>query len=76
MGIFKNNNIKEIIIMGISGITTGGLSNNLTFQNQIGMTVLKKAQEIDAQSALQLIQSIPNVQNLPSHLGQNINTTA
>lgn len=46
----------------------------------VGLTVLKKALDIQAQSALLLINSIPQPQqsaaNLPPNLGQNINTTA
>ncbi|HEX5337342.1 MAG TPA: YjfB family protein [Gallionella sp.] len=46
----------------------------------IGMTVLKKAIDIEAQSAMALISAIPqppqSSSNLPSHLGQHINTTA
>jgi hypothetical protein len=39
-----------------------------------GMIVLKKANEVEAQSALQLVAASSN--NLPSHLGRNINTVA
>jgi hypothetical protein len=39
-----------------------------------GMTVLRKAIEIEPESALQLISE--STGNLPNHLGQNINTTA
>lgn len=39
-----------------------------------GMTVLKKANEVDAESALQLVAASSS--NLPSHLGRNINTVA
>ena len=45
----------------------------------VSMAVLKKAINISAEGALALIEAIPNsssVQNMPSHLGQNINTTA
>lgn len=42
----------------------------------VGVAVLKKAQDIQASSAAALLQSIPPVQNLPAHLGNNINTTA
>lgn len=47
----------------------------------VGVTVLKKALDIQAQGAMQLIASIPqppqqSAANLPPHLGQNINTTA
>jgi hypothetical protein len=39
-----------------------------------GMTVLKKANEVEAESALQLVAASSS--NLPSHLGRNINTVA
>ncbi len=39
-----------------------------------GMTVLRKAIEIESEPALQLISG--STGNLPNHLGQNINTTA
>ncbi len=47
----------------------------------VGMTVLKKAINIEAQAALELISATPpspqpSAANLPPHLGQNINTTA
>lgn len=45
-----------------------------------GMSVPKKAMDIQAQSALTLINAMPPQQqgavNLPPRLGQNINTTA
>jgi hypothetical protein len=47
----------------------------------VGMTVLKKAVNIEAQAAVELINAVPPspqtaAANLPPHLGQNINTTA
>lgn len=45
----------------------------------VGIAVLKKAIDIEAQGAMALINAIPQPQkltNLPPHLGQNINTTA
>jgi len=47
----------------------------------VGIAVLKKAIDIEAQGAMQLIDAIPqppqqSAANLPPHLGQNINTTA
>ncbi|MDE2107514.1 MAG: putative motility protein [Patescibacteria group bacterium] len=46
-----------------------------------GTSVLKRAIDMQAQTALLLINSIPQMQavnpaNLPPNLGQNINTTA
>lgn len=47
----------------------------------VGMLMLKKAIDIEAQSAMALIAAIPqppqqSAANLPPNLGQNINTTA
>jgi len=48
-------------------------------KQEVGIAMLKKAQEIDATTAASLIQALPAVpplQNLPAHLGNTINTTA
>jgi len=47
----------------------------------VGMKVLKKSIDVEAQAAVSLINSIPqppiqNATSLPPHLGRNINTTA
>lgn len=46
----------------------------------VGLTVLKKALETQAQGAMALVNAIPQpaqiASSLPSHLGQNVNTTA
>jgi len=47
----------------------------------VGLTVLKKAIDVEAQAAMALINAIPqpsqpSAANLPPNLGQNINTTA
>ena len=45
----------------------------------VGMAVLKKAQDIQSSTATALIEAlppVPAVPNLPSHLGNRINTTA
>lgn len=65
--------------MDVSGITN--LANNLaqtrTSQN-IGISVLKKALDMERASAAALLNAIPPspTPSLPPHLGQNINTTA
>ena len=45
---------------------------------EIGIAVLKKAIDISASTATALIDALPEPisRNQPSHLGQNINTTA
>lgn len=48
-------------------------------RTEVGYAVLKKAQDVQASSAQALIEAIPPAPaaaSLPSHLGQNINTTA
>ncbi len=48
-------------------------------KQEVGLAVLKKAQQIQASTAAQLInavQSPPTIQNLPANLGNTINTTA
>jgi hypothetical protein len=48
-------------------------------KQEVGIAVLKKAQQIESSTATQLIdaiKSVPTVQNLPAHLGSKINTTA
>ncbi len=50
-------------------------SNN----QEIGFAVQKKAEDIQQSTAAQLIDSVKSpatIQNLPSHLGNTINTTA
>ncbi len=46
---------------------------------QIGVAVLKKSIDAASNSVLELLQAVPSpapAANLPSNLGQNINTTA
>jgi hypothetical protein len=48
-------------------------------KQEVGLAVLKRAQEIQASTASQLINAVqapPSVQNLPANLGNTINTTA
>lgn len=58
-------------LASMTGQTTG---------DAVGISVLKKAMQIEAQNAQQLIDAIPQTEksstNLPPNLGQNINTTA
>lgn len=44
----------------------------------VGVSVLKKAMDMQKSNAMALIQALPPIPapNLPAHLGQNINTTA
>lgn len=42
----------------------------------MGIVVLKKAMEVQAQGALQLLQALPQPASNPPHLGQNVDVTA
>lgn len=67
--------------MDVTGIANTAIAMADFSTNQaVGITVLKKAINLNAASALTLIEAIPDTNtssaNLPEHLGQNINTTA
>lgn len=64
-------------VMGIAKLATS-IADTGTRQD-VAIAVLKKAQDIQSTSALQLldaVQATAPAQNLPSHLGNHINTTA
>jgi hypothetical protein len=64
-------------VMGIAKLATS-IAETGTKQD-VQVAVLKRAQQIESSTATQLIdalKSTPAVQNLPPHLGNNINTTA
>ncbi len=60
--------------MDISSSVTSALS--VQAGGAIGVTVLKKALEIEAENMMTLLNALSQPQNLPPHLGQNVNTTA
>jgi len=62
-------------VTGIAKLATS-IADTGTKQ-EVGLAVLKKAQQIEQSTAAQLLEGIKSVpQNLPAHLGKNINTTA
>jgi hypothetical protein len=66
--------------MNVTGIANLATSMAETGTKQeVQIAILKKAQQIESSTATQLIDAIkpmPAVQNLPSNLGNRINTTA
>lgn len=64
----------------VSSITAATSASNAgSTGGSINISMLKAAQGADVIGALALIKSLPQITpaaNLPSHLGQNINTTA
>jgi Putative motility protein len=48
-------------------------------RQEVGIAVLKRAEQIQSATAIQLLDAVSassGVQNLPDHLGKNVNTTA
>jgi hypothetical protein len=66
--------------MDISSIAkTASTLAEVGISQEVSIAVLKKAQDISKDSAVALIEAIPNASstaNLPPNLGRNINTTA
>lgn len=64
-------------VSGIARVATSIADTGL--KQDVALAVQKKAQDVQASSAQALIEAIPPVpkaSNLPSNLGNNINTTA
>lgn len=64
-------------VTGIANVATA--MADATTNQAVGIAVLKKAIDLSAAGALALIEAIPDnstAQNLPAHLGKNVNTTA
>jgi len=57
-------------MLDISGVQTQAIATSVGQNDTVGITMLKKAMDIQEQSAMQLIQSIPE---LPDNLGKNVN---
>jgi hypothetical protein len=67
--------------MDISSASSVSALSGQSVGNSVENEVLRKAQEMQAQNAAALINSVPqpakpSPANMPSHLGQNVNTTA
>ena len=62
--------------MDVDSIASQATAMSQNALNQkVGISVLKKAIDIESSSALQLIQAIPPAPKLPSNVGQNINVS-
>ncbi len=60
---------------GLTQLATSLSQNKL--EGAVGVAVLKKAIDIQEQSAMQLIQSLPgSTQGLPANVGTKLNVTA
>ena len=63
--------------MNIAGINAAANMSQPSATDTVGLAVLKKAIDINAQGAIQLIQAASNiVPSNPPHLGQRIDTKA
>ncbi|MGJ7917712.1 YjfB family protein [Massilia sp. LXY-6] len=68
-------------VMGVAKLATS-IADTGTRQD-VSIAVLKRAQDIQASAATQLLDAVQSAapapqlsQNLPAHLGKNVNTTA
>ena len=64
-------------IMGIAKLSTSIAETGI--KQEVGITMLKRAQEMQASTATQLLEAVDSAaptQNLPGHLGKHINTSA
>lgn len=63
--------------MDISGITDMATAlSEMETRQEVGVSVLKKALQIEKNTAATLLAAIPAPPNLPAHLGRNVNTVA
>lgn len=71
--------------MDISNVSAGGMvsaalaQKEVYAQDQVSVSMFKKALDTQTQNAMALVESIPQVQSnqgLPANLGNNINTQA
>lgn len=63
----------------IANFATTPKTDETNVSDQVAIEVQKKANEVQASTAAALIQALPPAtppNNLPPHLGKNINTTA
>lgn len=56
--------------------STGNSMAPEQIQEAVGFAVLKKAIDIEAQNALQLLQALPQVANNPPNLGNSVDVRA
>ena len=59
----------------VSG-ANAALGNAAASNQAVGIAVLKKAIDLQAQGAAQLIQALPQMPANPPHLGNHVNTFA
>jgi len=61
-------------VTGIANLATS--MANVKANQDVSIAVFKKALDSASATAVQLIDALPPVPQLPAHLGQNINTVA
>jgi len=62
--------------MDVSGVQTASLASGLDQKHTVGVKVLKKAMDIQKESALQLIESIPAPAQPTGNLGNKLDVFA
>jgi hypothetical protein len=63
--------------MELSGVQTASLASGLDQKDTVGVKVLKKAMDIEKQTAMQLLEALPPVQSQPTgNLGNKLDVYA
>ena len=74
MDLTSTTRKKHMNVGAIAGLATSMAESRLG--QAVAIALLKKALAIQADSAAALLSALPTPNNLPAHLGQNIDTTA
>jgi len=65
------------VVVEISGVQTAYLASGLDQRDTVGVKVLKKAMDIEKQTAMQLLEALPDIPSQPSgNLGNNLDVYA
>jgi len=63
--------------MELLGVQTASLASGLDQKDTVGIKVLKKAMDIEKQTAMQLLEALPPVQSQPTgNLGNKLDVYA
>jgi hypothetical protein len=61
-------------VMGIAKLSSSIADTGI--RQDVSLAMLQRAQDLQASTATQLLDAVQPAQNLPEHLGKNVNTTA
>jgi len=62
--------------IGSLGTALGTAVSQAQTSDEVGIAMLKKTMQIEAQSAQQLLEALPQIPNNPAHLGNAVDVKA